>query len=124
MSHLELHARLKIRPGQLEGFKTQAAEIIRITRELDTKTLRYDWFLKEDGTECEVHETYLDEAGLFEHNLHVLDARTVLFRDFAYDHRMIVFGEISRQLRELADKHAGGITVYAFLEGLEAAAAV
>jgi quinol monooxygenase YgiN len=124
MSHLELHARLKIRPGQLEGFKTQAAEIIRITRELDTKTLRYDWFLKEDGTECEVHETYLDEEGLFEHNLHVLDARTVLFRDFAYDHRMIVFGEISRQLRELADKHAGGITVYAFLEGLEAAAAV
>jgi len=124
MSHLEVHAHLKIRPGQVEGFKAQAAEIIRITREQDTKTLRYDWFIKEDGTECEVHEAYLNEEGLFEHNTHVLDARMVLFRDFAFDHRMTVFGEISQQLRDLATKHAGGIAVYSFLQGLETAAAV
>jgi len=124
MSHLELHAQLKIRPGQLEGFKAQAAEILRITREQDTKTLRYDWFIKEDGTECEVHEAYLNEEGLFEHNMHVLEARTVLFRDFAFDHRMTVFGEASQQFRDLAFKHAGGITVYSFVQGLETAAAV
>ena len=124
MSHLELHAHLKIRPGQLEGFKAQAAEIMRITREQDTKTLRYDWFIKEDGTECEVHEAYLNEQGLFEHNMHVLEARTVLFRDHAFDHRMTVFGEVSPQLRDLAVTHAGGITVYSFIQGLEAAAAV
>ena len=98
MSHFELHAHLKIRPGQLEGFKAQAAELIRITRELDTKTLRYDWFIKEDGTECEVHETYVNEQGLFEHNMHVMDARAVLFRDYAFDHRMTAFGEVSQQL--------------------------
>jgi quinol monooxygenase YgiN len=124
MSHLELHARLKIRPGQLEGFKAQAAEIMRITREQDTKTLRYDWFIKEDGTECEVHEAYLNEEGLFEHNMHIMDARKVLFRDYAFDHRMTAFGEVSQQLRGLAIKHAGGITVYSFLQGLETAAAV
>ena len=124
MSHLEVHAHLKIRPGQVEEFKAQAAEIIRITREQDTKTLRYDWFIKEDGTECEVHEAYLNEEGLFEHNTHVLDARMALFRDFAFDHRMTVFGEISQQLRDLATKHAGGIAVYSFLQGLETAAAV
>lgn len=124
MSHLELHAHLKIRPGQLEGFKAQAAEIMRITRELDTKTLRYDWFVNEDGTECEVHEVYQNEEGLFEHNTHVLEARTILFRDFAFDHRMTVFGEVSRQLRDLTIKHAGGISVYSFLQGLETAAAV
>lgn len=124
MGHLELHAHLKIRPGQLEGFKAQAAEIIRITRERDTKTLRYDWFIKEDGTECEVHEAYVNEQGLFEHNMHVLEARMVLFRDFAFDHRMTAFGEISQQLRDLAIKHAGGIGEYRFLEGLETAAAV
>jgi quinol monooxygenase YgiN len=124
MSHLELHAHLKIRPGQLEGFKTQAAEILRITREQDTKTLRYDWFIKEDGTECEVHEAYLNSEGLIEHNAHVMEARAVLFRDYAFDHRMTAFGEISPQLRELAAKHAGGIAVYSFLQGLEAAAAV
>jgi quinol monooxygenase YgiN len=124
MSHLELHAHLKIRPGKLEGFKAQAAEILRITREQDTKTLRYDWFIKEDGTECEVHEAYLNEEGLFEHNIHVLEARTVLFRDFAFDHRMTVFGEIAQHLRDLAIKHAGGIAVYSFLQGLETAATV
>lgn len=124
MSHFELHANLKIRPGQLEGFKAQAAELVRITREQDTKTLRYDWFIKEDGTECEVHEAYLNEEGLIEHNRHVMDARAILFRDYAFDHRMTAFGEVSRELRELAGKHAGGLTVYSFLLGLEATAAV
>jgi quinol monooxygenase YgiN len=124
MSHLELHAHLRIRPGQLEGFKAQAVEMVRITREQDTKTLRYDWFIKEDGTECEVHEAYLNEEGLFEHNMHVMEARAVLFRDYAFDHRMTAFGEVSQQLRDLAAKHAGGIAVYSFLQGLETAAAV
>jgi quinol monooxygenase YgiN len=123
MNNLELHAHLKIRPGQLEGFKAQAAELMRITREEDTKTLRYDWFINEDGTECEVHELYLNEEGLFEHNMHIMEARTVLFRDYAFDHRMTVFGEVSQQLRDLTVKHAGGITVYSFLQGLATAAA-
>ena len=124
MSHLELHAHVKIRPGQLEGFKAQAAEIMRITREQDRKTLRYDWFINEDGTECEVHEAYIDEQGLFEHNMHVMDARAVLFRDHAYDHRMTAFGTVSPELRDLADRHAGGMTVYSFIQGLGATAAV
>jgi quinol monooxygenase YgiN len=124
MSHLELHAHLKIRPGQLEGFKAQAAEIMRITREQDTKTLRYDWFIEDDEMECEVHEAYVNEAGLFEHNRHVVEARTVLFRDYAFDHQMTVFGDVSQQLRDLATKHAGGVTVYSFFQGLETAAAV
>ena len=104
-------------------YKAQAAELIRITREQDTKTLRYDWFIKEDGTECEVHELYVNEEGLFERNMHILKAREVLFRDHAYDHKMTAFGEVSQQLRDLAAKHAGGMNVYAFLEGLEAAPA-
>jgi len=124
MSHFELHAHLKIRPGQLEGFKAQAAELIRITRDQDTKTLRYDWFIKEDGNECEVHEAYVNEEGLFEHNLHVMEARAVLFRDYAFDHQMIAFGEVSQKFRELTKKHAEGFAVYEFLEGLETAAAV
>ena len=124
MGHLELHAHIKIRPGQLAGFKAQAAELIRLTQELDTKTIRYDWFIKEDGTECEVHEAYHNEEGLMEHNQHVMEARAILFRDFAFDHRMTVFGEISPQLRDLFIKHAGGVAVYTFFQGLEAAAVV
>lgn len=124
MGHLEVHARLKIRPGQLEGFKTQAAEIMRLAREKDRQTIRYDWFINEDGTECEVHEAYLSGQGLIEHNTNVMEARAILFEKYAYDHRMTAFGEVSQELRELGSKHAGGIAVYSFLQGLETAAAV
>src|SRR4051812_11904453 len=88
MGHLETIARLKIRPGQVEGFKAQAAELIRLTREKDTQTLRYDWFLKEDGAECEVHEAYVSAEGLVEHNTHIMEARALLFEKYAFDHRM------------------------------------
>ena len=124
MGHLEMTARLKVRPGELEGFKAQVAELMRLTREQDTKTIRYDWFIKDDGTECEVHEAYTSEQGLIEHNAHILEARTLLFERYAYDHRMTVFGDISPDLRALFDKHAGGVSSYSFLQGLEAAPAV
>ena len=124
MRHLEVTAHMKIRPGQLDGFKTQVAEIMRLSREQDTKTLRYDWFINEDETECEVHEEYVTEDGLIEHNSHVMDARAVLFEKYADDHRMSVYGEISQPLRDLFDKHAGGVSSYSFLQGLETTAAV
>ena len=57
MSQFEARAHLKVRDGQLEGFKRQAAEMMRVTREKDTGTLAYEWFLSKDGTECEVHVT-------------------------------------------------------------------
>ncbi len=63
----EVTARLKVRDGELDGFKQQAAEMMRLTREKDTKTLRYDWFLSDDGTQCEVREGYVDADGLIEH---------------------------------------------------------
>jgi quinol monooxygenase YgiN len=122
--HLEVIARMKIRPGQLDGFKAQAAELVRLTEEKDTQTLRYDWFVNEDGTECEVHEAYLGPDGLVEHNTHIMEARGVLFRDHASDHRMSAYGELSQQLRDLGKKHAGGIAEFSFVQGLERAPAV
>ena len=97
---------------------------MQLTREKDTQTIRYDWFINADATECEVHEAYLSGQGLIEHNTHIVQARAILFEKYAYDHRMTAFGEVSPQLLELANKHAGGIAVYSFLQGLEAAAAV
>ena len=47
-----------------------------ITKEKDTHTLRYDWFLSLDGTACEVREAYTGPEGLIEHNRNILDART------------------------------------------------
>jgi quinol monooxygenase YgiN len=124
MTYLEVVARATVRPGQFEGFRAQAAEIVKLTQERDTRTLRCDWFINEDGTECEVHEAYVSGQGLIEHNTHIIDARALLFERYAYDHRMTAFGEVSQELRELANKHAGGIAVWSFLHGLGTAATV
>jgi len=124
IDHLQVIARVKVRPGQLEGFMTQAAEILRLAQDKDTQTLRYDWFLNEDDTVCEVHEAYLSEQGLIEHNQHVVSVRDAWFRDFAFDHRMSVYGEISPQLSDLFEKHAGGVNKFSFIHGLQQAAPV
>jgi quinol monooxygenase YgiN len=124
IDHLQVIARVKVRPGQLEGFKTQAAEILRLAQDKDTQTLRYDWFLNKDQTECEVHEAYLGEEGLIEHNQHVVAARDAWFRDFAFEHRMSVYGEISPHLSDLFNKHAGGVGKFSFVQGLEQASPV
>lgn len=124
MGNFEVIARLKIRAGQLDGFKEQAAEVMRLTREQDTKTVRYDWFVDEDAMECEVHEEYLNEDGLIEHNMHVVDARNVMFEKYAYDHRMSFYGDVSQRLVDLAKTHAGGAGVFAFFHGLDSPAPV
>ena len=118
----EVTARLKVREGELEGFMQQAAEMMRLTREKDTKTLRYDWFLTKDGTECEVHEAYVDADALIEHAQNVAEARARLFQDFAYDHKMTIYGEPSPALAKLMETLADAVpfTRYSFLQGLEA----
>jgi quinol monooxygenase YgiN len=122
MAAFELSAHMTVRPGQLEGFKKQAAECIRITREKDTHTLRYDWFLSTDGTECEVREAYTGPEGLIEHNRHILEARTTLFKDYADGHFMTVYGDVSQPLLDLLKAHAVGFKWFTFLEGLEPSA--
>ena len=120
MGHLELSAHMTVRPGCLEGFKKQAAECIRITKEKDTRTLRYDWFLSSDGTECEVREAYTGPEGLIEHNTHILEARTKLFKDYADNHFMTVYGEPSQPLLDLLKAHTrSDIKWFSFLQGLD-----
>lgn len=121
MSHLEVVAHMRVRPGRLEAFKSHVADMVRVAREQDTKTLRYDWFLDEGTMQCEVHETYLDEQGLMEHNQHIMGARARLFEEAADDHRMAVYGAISPELASLFDRHAGGVSRFSFLGGLAAA---
>jgi len=121
MATFEVSAHMTVRPGQLEGFKKQAAECIRITKEKDIHTLRYDWFLSTDGTECEVREAYTSPDGLIEHNTHIMDARTKLFKDYADNHFMTVYGEPSQKLLDLLKAHAAGYKWFEFVKGLEGA---
>jgi quinol monooxygenase YgiN len=121
MGQFEVRARLKVRDGQLDGFKRQAAEMMRQARERDTGTLAYDWFLSEDGTECEVREACVDADALVEHAFHVREARDVLFAEFAYDHKMAFYGDPSPRLVELVDKVGVDVTYFTLLQAFEPA---
>ena len=121
MSKFEARAHLKVRDGQLEGFKRQAAEMMRVTREKDTGTLAYDWFVSIDGTECEVHETYVDADALVEHALNVREARGVMFAEFAYDHKMAFYGDPSPRLIALLNKIGVDAEWFTLLQALEPA---
>jgi quinol monooxygenase YgiN len=121
MGQFEVRARLKIREGQLEGFKRQAAEVMRQAREKDTGTLAYDWYVSKDGTECEVREAYVDADALVDHAFHVREARDALFAEFAYDHRMAFYGDPSPRLVALVDKIGVNVTYFTLLQALEPA---
>jgi quinol monooxygenase YgiN len=121
MSTFEVRARLKIRDGQLEGFKRQAAEMMRLTRELDTGTLAYDWFISSDGKQCEVREAYVDPDALVDHAFHVREARDALFAELAEDHRMAFYGEPSPRLTELIQRIGVDVTQFGLLQALEPA---
>ena len=102
MTRFEVSARMKVRDGQLEGFKRQAAECVRQTKEKDTRTLRYDLFLKDDGTEAEFREEYVNSDGFLEHRKNIGEALNKLFSEFADAHTPYVFGDVSPELVEYA----------------------
>ncbi|HEX4942495.1 MAG TPA: antibiotic biosynthesis monooxygenase [Actinomycetota bacterium] len=121
MSNFEVRARLKVREGKVEEFKRQAAELVRQTREKDTGTLAYDWFLSNDGTECEVREAYVTADALVDHAFHVRDARDALYAESAYDHRMAFYGEPSPRLMELVNKIGVNVTLFTPFQTLDPA---
>lgn len=124
MNKLHVSARMKIREGKLEGFKKQAAECIRQTKENDNGTLQYDWFLSSNQTECEIREVYESSEALVEHKHNLREALGRLFEEFAYDHTVMLFGDPSPQLLDGARIMMPDveIKVYSFLQGIESGA--
>jgi quinol monooxygenase YgiN len=116
----EATARLKIREGKLEGFKQQAAEVLRQTREQDEQPLRYDWFLSDDGTECEVREAYVDADALLEHQQRTAEAKMKLFRQCVDGHTMSFYGELSLALAGALQAMGTTYTTFSLLQGLDA----
>ena len=115
----EATARLKIRAGELDGFRTQAAEMMRLLREREDKPLRYDWLLSEDGTECEVREAYVNADALLEHQRYVAEAKMKLFRDFVEGHTMTFHGEPSPALAQALDAMGIPFERFSLFQGLD-----
>ena len=116
----EATARLKIRDGQLEGFKQQVAEIVSLTSEMDVRPLRYDWFISDDGTECEVREAYVDADALLAQQHRIGDAKRKLFRDFVAGHEMTFYGELSPALAGALESMGTTFHRLVFFQGLGA----
>jgi quinol monooxygenase YgiN len=116
----EATARLKIREGKLEGFKQQAAEVMRQMREQDKQPLRYDWFLSDDGTECEVREAYVDADALLTHQQTIAEAKMKLFRDCVEGHTMTFYDEPSSALAGALQAMGTTYRTFSFLQGLDA----
>jgi quinol monooxygenase YgiN len=121
MATFEVRARLRVRDGKLDGFKRQATEVMRQARDKDSGTLTYDWFLSQDGTECEVREAYVDAEAFIEHAFNVREARDALFAEFAEGHRMAVYGDVPPKVIELMNKVGVDYTWFSLLQQLEPA---
>jgi hypothetical protein len=54
-----------------------------------------------------------------EHQMHIVEARTILFRDYAYDHSATLYGDVSPEFVHLVTQRMGAPTVYSFVQGLD-----
>lgn len=121
MREVEVSVRMEVRDGRLAGLEEHATKCIELTRERDTKTLRYDWFLSDDGTRCEIREAYVDSAGVIEHRIeNVRDATNELFSKFADDPVVTVYGDASSKLVDFGNARMGdSIRWFSLLGGLD-----
>lgn len=96
MKDIQVTARLKIHEGKLPQFRKIAALCIQSVHKKDTRTIRYDWFINNDQTECVVREHYQDSDAVMEHMANLGDLLGQL-RSTA-DMSLEVYGNLSDAL--------------------------
>jgi hypothetical protein len=94
--------------------------MMRQMRQLDEQPLRYDWFLSDDGTECEVREAYVDADALLAHQQAIAEAKLKLFRESVAGHTMTFYGEPSPALAGALQAMGTAYTTFSLLQGLDA----
>lgn len=99
ISKIQTNTIIKIPEGELEEFKQLAIKHTKLTREKDTGTLKHDWFLSSDQTECVVREEFTSSKALIEHAINTRELQET-WSDFSIDHAK-VFGDLSPQLLEM-----------------------
>ena len=113
---LEISAIMKIPEGKLEEFKELAAESIKLSKERDTGTLKYDIYISSDETESEVREEYKNSEAVLEHMVNLSETLENAFVDFPIVH-VNIYGDPSPELLEAVK--GIDIRVYSFSQGLE-----
>ncbi|MHA2038593.1 MAG: putative quinol monooxygenase [Promethearchaeota archaeon] len=100
-SKLQISAIFKIPEGKIEEFKQQANECIKLSKEKDPGTLRYDWFISSDQSECEIREEYKDSEAVIQHMMNLGPILTKLSAEFPME-SLTVYGDPSPQLLEMS----------------------
>jgi quinol monooxygenase YgiN len=81
-----------------EGFAEAVQRLTRISL-AEPGTLRYEWFVSDDGTAARIIEEFADEAALAEHSVNIRDAVAPLLAASQIV-RTSVLGEVSDERRE------------------------
>lgn len=63
---LHINVSLAIHEGKLKEFQAIAREMVDATQK-EPGTLRYEWYLSDDGRSCQLIETYADAEALLAH---------------------------------------------------------
>ncbi len=115
-NNIEISAIMKIPKGKLEEFKELAVETVRLSKERDTGTLKYDVYISSDETECDVRQEYKNSEAVLEHMANLRETLKKAYIDFPIDH-VNIYGNPSPELLEAVK----GINVglYSFSQGLE-----
>jgi quinol monooxygenase YgiN len=115
-NNIEISAIMKIPKGKLEEFKELAVETVRLSKERDTGTLKYDVYISSDETECDVRQEYKNSEAVLEHMANLRKTLKKAYIDFPIDH-VNIYGNPSPELLEAVK----GINVglYSFSQGLE-----
>jgi hypothetical protein len=108
-----------VRTGQ-RGAIAQAAEIVLLSREQDTHTLRDDWF-SEDGTESEFHEMFDEKTGADRASAAQHAGTDGPFPRLRDRPQVDPHGEVWQDFRNLVNERAAP-AVFPFLQGLDRAA--
>ena len=115
-NNIEISAIMKIPKGKLEEFKELAVETIRLSKERDTGTFKYDVYISSDKTECEVRQEYKNSEAVLEHMANLRETLKKAYIDFPIDH-VNIYGDPSPELLEAVK--GIDIGVYSFSQGLE-----
>ena len=92
------------------------AKVLKLSKEKDTGTLKYDFYISSDETECEMREEYESSEAVLEHMANLGEHQQEVFSDFPLDH-VNVYGNPSPELLEAAKGF--DVRVYSFSQGLE-----
>ena len=101
-------ARFRIHDGKVDEFKRLSANCMRLAREKDTGTLRYELAFNADETECLIFEEFVDSAACVQHFQNMGENAAAIFA--IVDGEGDLWGHPSAELRAGLD--AQGVHVF------------